>query len=101
MLQRAVEDEVEAFLGRALERTAEARGWRNGHRCRRVQTVEGEITVAMPPVRGTPEALRQPRAPETRTIVRTRPLEARVIGTYVRGLSESDIQSLAEEAGLG
>ena len=36
-----------------------------------------------------------------RGIVRTRPLEALVIGAYVRGLSDRDIESLAREAGLG
>lgn len=102
VLQRAVEDEVEAFLGRArYERTAETRGWRNGHRPRRVQTAEGEITVAVPQLRGTLERFVSQVIPDTRSIVRTRPLEALVIGAYVRGLSDRDIQSLAKEAGLG
>lgn len=102
VLQRSVEDEVEAFLGRArYERTSEARGWRNGHRPRRVQTAEGELTVAMPQVRGTLERFVSRVIPDTRSIVRTRPLEALMIGAYVRGLSDRDIQSLAEEAGLG
>jgi len=39
--------------------------------------------------------------PDTQAIVRTRPLEALVIGAYVRGLSDRDIESLAREAGLG
>ena len=39
VLQRAVEEEVTAFLGRArYERTPEARGSRNGNRPRQVQT---------------------------------------------------------------
>jgi putative transposase len=102
VLQRAVEDEVEAFLGRArYERTAQARGSRNGHRPRRVQTAEGELTVAVPQVRGTLERFVSQVIPDTRSVVRTRPLEALVIGAYVRGLSDRDIQSLAEEAGLG
>jgi transposase-like protein len=33
--------------------------------------------------------------------VRTRPLEALVIGGWVRGLSDRDIESLVQEAGLG
>ena len=33
--------------------------------------------------------------------MRTRPLEALVIGAYVRGLSDRDIEGLAAEAGLG
>src|SRR5437879_13354160 len=54
VLQRAVEDEVTAFLGRArYQRTPEAAGSRNGTRPKRVQTAEGEISVDMPQVRGT------------------------------------------------
>src|SRR5215510_16406852 len=54
VLQRALEDEVTAFLGRArYERTPAATGSRNGSRIKPIQTAEGEITVAMPQVRGT------------------------------------------------
>ena len=102
ILQRAVEDEMAAFLGRArYERTPEAAGSRNGHRPRRVQTAEGEIAIAMPQVRGSLERFVSSVIPDTRAIVRTRPLEALVIGAYVRGLSDRDIESLAREAGLG
>jgi transposase-like protein len=34
-------------------------------------------------------------------VVRTRPLEALVIGAYVRRLSDRDIESLIQEAGPG
>jgi putative transposase len=102
VLQRAVEDELEAFLGRArYARTPEAAGSRNGHRPRRVQTAEGEITIAMPQARDTLTRFVSSVIPGTRAIVRTRPLEALVIGAYVRGLSDRDIESLAREAGLG
>lgn len=102
ILQRAAEDEVAAFLGRArYERTPEAAGSRNGHRPRRIQTAEGEIMIAMPQVRGTLERFVSQVIPDTRGIIRTRPLEALVIGAYVRGLSDRDIESLAREAGLG
>ncbi len=102
VLQRAVEDEVEAFLGRArYERTEMAAGSRNGHRPRRIQTAEGEITIAVPQVRGSLTRFVSSVIPDTRAIVRTRPLEALVIGAYVRGLSDRDIESLAREAGLG
>ena len=57
VLQRAVEDEVTAFLGRArYERAPEAAGSRNGTRPKRVQTAEGEISVDMPQVRGAAAA---------------------------------------------
>ena len=102
VIQRAVEDEVERFLGRArYERTPEARGSRNGHRPRRVQTAEGELVIAMPQVRDTLTRFVCSVIPDTRAIVRTRPLEALVIGAWVRGLSDRDIESLAAEAGLG
>jgi Transposase and inactivated derivatives len=102
VIQRAVEEEVAAFLGRArYERTPAAAGSRNGHRPRRIQTAEGEIAIAMPQVRGSLTRFVSQTIPDTRGIVRTRPLEALVIGAYVRGLSDRDIESLAREAGLG
>src|SRR5437762_10393223 len=95
VLQRAVDEEVAAFLGRArYERTPTAAGSRNGTRPKRIQTGEGEISIAMPQVRHR-RALRQS------SHCCTRPLEALIIGCYVRGLSGRDIESLAEEAELG
>jgi len=102
VLQRAVEDEMTAFLRRArYERAPMANGSRNGSRNKPVQTAEGELTIAMPQVRGTVERFVSRVIPDVRGIVRTRPLEALVIGAYVRGLSNRDIESLLEEAGLG
>jgi transposase-like protein len=101
-LQRAIEDEVTAFLGRArYQRTPEAAGSRNGTRPKRVQTAEGEISVEMPQVRGATERFISRVFPDSRTVIRTRPLEALIIGGYVRGLSDRDIESLLQEAGLG
>jgi hypothetical protein len=53
IIQRAVEDEFDAWLGRArYERRPEAPpGLRNGFRARRVQTAEGELEVDVPQVR--------------------------------------------------
>jgi putative transposase len=102
VLQRAVEDEVTAFLGRArYQRTSEAAGSRNGTRPKTVQTAEGELSVAMPQIRGAAERFISRVFPDSRTVVRTRPLEALIIGGYVRGLSDRDIESLLQEAGLG
>jgi len=102
VLQRAVEDEVADFLGRArYERTAEATGSRNGTRPKPVQTAEGEIKIDLPQVRGAAERFISRVFPDSRTVIRTRPLEALIIGGYVRGLSDRDIESLMEEAGLG
>jgi transposase-like protein len=102
VLQRAVEDEVTAFLGRArYERTTEASGSRNGTRPKSVQTAEGELKIDLPQIRGTAERFISHVFPDSRTVIRTRPLEALIIGGYVRGLSDRDIESLLEEAGLG
>src|SRR5256884_172624 len=102
VLQRAVEEEVAAFLDRArYERTPTATGSRNGTRPKPIQTAEGEISIAMPQVRNTAERFVSRVIPDTKAVVRTRPLEALVIGSYVRGLSDRDIESLAQEAGLG
>jgi transposase-like protein len=89
-------------LSRArYERTPAATGSRNGSRSKRIQTAEGEISIAMPQVRGTVERFVSRVIPDVRRVVRTRPLEALVIGAYVRGLSDRDIESLLDEAGLG
>ena len=102
VLQRAVDEEVAAFLGRArYQRTPTATGSRNGTRPKPIQTAEGEISIAMPQVRNTAERFVSQVIPDTRAVVRTRPLEALIIGSYVRGLSDRDIESLAEEAELG
>jgi putative transposase len=102
VLQRAVDEEVAAFLGRArYQRTPTATGSRNGTRPKPIQTAEGEISIAMPQVRNAAERFVSQVIPDTRAVVRTRPLEALIIGGYVRGLSDRDIESLAEEAELG
>jgi putative transposase len=102
VLQRAVEEEVTAFLGRTrYQRTHAATGSRNGTRPKSVQTAEGELTIDMPQVRGAAERFISSVFPDSRTVIRTRPLEALIIGGYVRGLSDRDIESLMEEAGLG
>jgi transposase-like protein len=102
ILQRAVEEEVAAFLGRArYERTPSAAGSRNGTRPKPIQTAEGEMRIDMPQVRNTAERFVSHVIPDTKAVVRTRPLEALIIGGYVRGLSDRDIESLVQEAGLG
>src|SRR5436190_13611284 len=64
IIQRAVEDEFDAWLGRArYERRPESQrglrnyesGLRNGFRSRRVQTGEGELHVEIPQVREAAE----------------------------------------------
>src|SRR3989440_8650812 len=102
VLQRAVDEEVAAFVSRArYQRTPAATGSRNGTRPKPIQTTEGQISIAMPQVRNTAERFVSQVIPDTRAVIRTRPLEALIIGTYVRGLSDRDIENLAQEAGLG
>ena len=102
VLQRAVEDELTVFLGRArYERTDQPTGSPNGHRPRRIQTAEGELVIrhAPGPRLAHPVRLRDdPRHPHRRPHPAARGARHRCL---VRGLSDRDIESLAREAGLG
>ena len=101
-LQKGIEDEVSEFLQRVrYQRTAEAHGSRNGTRPRRVMTAEGELEIKMPQLRNTAVKFVSRVIPDVGMAIRTRPLEVLIIGAYVRGLSDRDIESLLEEAGLG
>ncbi|MQA74742.1 MAG: hypothetical protein GEU88_10460 [Solirubrobacterales bacterium] len=104
IIQRAVEEEFDAFIGRArYERKPEAPpGKRNGYRPRRMRTAEGEIEVEVPQLREAAEPFTSklfPRGPKR--LLTTEPLRAMVVGAFVRGLSMRDVESLCEEAGLG
>jgi putative transposase len=110
IIQRAVEHEFDAWLGRARyeRRPAYQRGLRNydsglrnGFRPRTVQTLEGELEVEIPQVREAAEPFVSKLFPCSTKVLRTEPLRAMVIGAFVRGLSMRDIESLCEKAGLG
>jgi putative transposase len=110
IIQRAVEVEFDAWLGRArYERRPDYQrglrdddsGLRNGFRCRRVQTLEGELEVEIPQVRQAAEPFVCGLFSCGTKVLRTEPLRAMVIGAFVRGLSMRDIESLCEKAGLG
>jgi putative transposase len=110
IIQRAVEDEFDAWLGRArYERRPEAQrgprndesGLRNGFRPRTLQTAEGELSVEIPQVREAAQTFASKLFPRTPKLLRTEPLKALVIGAFVRGLSMRDVESLCEQAGLG
>jgi putative transposase len=103
IIQRAVEDEFDAWLGRArYERRPQAPpGLRNGFRPRRLQTAEGELSVEIPQVREAAEPFVSKLFPRGTKLLRTEPLKAMVIGAFVRGLSMRDVESLCEQAGLG
>jgi putative transposase len=110
IIQRAVEDEFDAWLGRArYEHRPDYQrglrnfdsGLRNGYRPRRVQTAEGELRVEIPQVREAAEPFVSALFPHSTKLLRTQPLEAMVVGAFVRGLSMRDVESLCQEAGLG
>jgi transposase-like protein len=110
IIQRAVEDEFDAWLGRARyerrpgdqgESGEQETGLRNGFRPRRVQTAEGQLAIEIPQVRQAAETFASKLFPRTPKLLRTEPLKALVIGAFVRGLSMRDVESLCEQAGLG
>jgi transposase-like protein len=105
IIQRAVEDEFDTWLGRArYERRPEAGpGKRNGFRPRHLQTGEGKLRIEIPQVReaGLPFFSKLFPKWHCKRLLRTDPLKALIIGGFVRGLSMRDVESLCEEAGLG
>ena len=105
IIQRAVEEEFDTWLGRArYERRPERqRGLRNGFRPRRLQTAEGELEIEIPQARAAVMPFVSELFPKwhCERLLRTDPLKALIVGGFVRGLSMRDIESLCEEAGLG
>ena len=81
IMQRAVEDEFDAWLGRArYERRAgsprgpdEGSGLRNGFRPRKVHTLEGELEVDIPQVRSAAEPFVSKLFPCSTKVLRTEP----------------------------
>jgi hypothetical protein len=97
--QRAVEEVVTEFLARSrYERAPLASGWRNAVRPRRVQTGEVNSSSKCPSSGGTAERFVCRTIPGARTVIRTRPLEALVIGAYrafcARNLSGVELLAL-------
>ena len=100
IIQRAVEEEFDAWLGRArYERRPDYQrglrnydsGLRNGFRPRAVQTAEGELEIEIPQVREAAEPFVSSLFPRARKLIATEPLRAMVIGAFVRGLSMRDV----------
>ena len=105
IIQRAVEEEFDTWLGRGrYERKPEAGpGKRNGFRPRHLQTAEGELRIEIPQAREAAIPFVSKLFPKwhCKRLLRTDPLKALIIGGFVRGLSMRDVESLCEEAGLG
>jgi putative transposase len=110
IIQPAVEDEFDAWLGpaRYARRPAHRRGpsnhgsgLGNGVRPRTMQTLEGELEVEIAQVGEAAEPFVSKPFPRGTKVLRTEPLRAMVIGAFMCGLSMRDIESLCEKAGLG
>lgn len=94
LLQVALEQEVEEFLGRAHYRRGVRRrkGWRNGYEPGKVRTTEGILNIALPRVRQTEESFHSRLAPLVRQ--GSDALERLVTEMYVRGLSTRDVEGM-------
>src|SRR2546429_5967010 len=111
IIQRAVEDEFDQWLGRArYERRPERQrglrnydsGLRNGFRPRHVQTAEGELRIEIPQVRETAMPFVSKLFPKwhCKRLLRTDPLKALIIGGFVPGLSVRGVVARFGESGL-
>jgi len=92
MLQRAVEEEVEEFLGRGhYERAGEEfRGYRNGYEAKKIRTGEGVIEVQMPQIRNAKERFRSSFI--AAYLKRTETIDKLILNIAVKGLSLRDIE---------
>src|SRR6202140_618077 len=98
IIQRAVEDEFDTWLGRArYERRPEGPpGKRNGFRPRHLLSAEGELRIEIPQVREAAVPFVSKLFPKwhCKRLLRTDPLKALVIGGVVRGLAVRALESL-------
>jgi len=94
MLQVAVEQEVEDYLGRAHYRRGSRRknGWRNGYEPGKVKTADGLLEVALPQLRATEEPYHSRLARMFRE--GSDALGKMVTEMYVRGLSTRDVENM-------
>lgn len=92
MLQKAVEEEVQEFLGRGhYERASEEfRGYRNGYEAKKIRTGEGMIEVQMPQVRNAKERFRSSFIASY--LKRTETIDKLILNIVVKGLSLRDIE---------
>jgi putative transposase len=106
LLNRALEEERTDFLGRErYERTdqrtdqPERGGYRNGYKPGHVQTAEGRVPVALPPVRESGAPFHAQTLAAVRG--RTEELERLVVEMYARGLSTRDIEDAFRDRDSG
>jgi transposase-like protein len=105
IIQRAVEEEFDSWLGRGRyeRRPGAPAGKRNGFRARTLQGAEGELRIEIPQVREAAAPFVSKLFPQwhCKRLLRTDPLKAMIVGAFVRGLSMRDVESLCAEVGLG
>jgi len=94
MLQVAVEQEVEDFLGRGHYRRGSRKqeGWRNGYEPGKVKTANGLLEIALPQLRATKETYHSRLAQMFRE--GSDVLGRMVTEMYVRGLSTRDVEGM-------
>ena len=97
LLQKALEEEVEEFLGRGYyQHGSRGGGWRNGYERKRLKTAMGLLEVSVPQVRGSGEPFQSRVAAVLRP--RSEALKRLVLEMYVRGLSTRDVEAAFAEA---
>jgi len=94
MLQVAVEQEVEDYLGRAHYHRGSRRknGWRNGYEPGKVRTADGILEIDLPQLRATEEPYHSRLAQMFRE--GSDVLGKMVTEMYVRGLSTRDVEDM-------
>jgi transposase-like protein len=94
MLQVAVEQEVEDYLGRAHYHRGSRRknGWRNGYEPGKVKTANGILEIDLPQLRATEEPYHSRLAQMFRE--GSDALGKMVTEMYVRGLSTRDVENM-------
>ena len=102
IIQRAVEDEFDAWLGRAQLRAAERRRRDCATAFGRAGCRPREATfVEIPQVRAAAEPFVSKLFPRGTKLLRTEPLKAMVIGAFVRGLRCATSSRCASRPGSG
>ncbi len=97
MLQRALEEEVTAFLGRDYYQRDERlqKGYRNGYEPASISSGEGKIQVELPQTRETEFPFRSIILEMWQR--RSENLEKLIPALYIKGLSQRDIERVLQE----
>ena len=99
ILQRVLEAEVDAFLGRGRYERAKDGAWpghRNGYEPKSVHLAEGSIELAVPQIRDTVEPFESVWL--TAIGKRSQRLRQLIPMLYVKGMSQRDVEAALVEA---